>query len=110
MAPAERTAAERNAAESSYANISSYVRNYALGWDRDPLVVAQAAVALGWLSGHVDQPIRGPGWKSLGGTMQNVFDTGLLPGADTAEEALQVAERHLLKAERERAAAETRIV
>jgi hypothetical protein len=110
MAPAERTAAERNAAESSYANISSYVRNYALGWDRDPLVVAQAAVALGWLSGHVDQPIRGPGWKSLGGTMQNVFDTGLLPGADTAEEALQVAERHLLKAERERAAAETGIV
>ncbi|MCS3651854.1 hypothetical protein GGQ11_002910 [Salinibacter ruber] len=109
LAPAEREAAEKNFSESGHASISGYVRNRALEWDRDPLVVARAAAAVTWLAGRAGRPIGQEDWKGLGKAMRDAFGMGHLPGADTIRQGLQVAEEHLLGAKKERVAEDTGI-
>ncbi len=109
MAPAERAAAEKNFSESGYASLSGYARNCILGWDRDPLVVSRAAVVVTWLASWAGRPIDREDWKSLDRAMGDAFSTDHLPGADTTRQDLQVAEEHLLKAEKERVAEDTGI-
>jgi hypothetical protein len=108
LSETEREVVMENAQESSYANPSSYVRNAALGWDRDALIVARAAAVTSWLLGRQGQKVGRDGWESLEAGMQEAFDPGYLPG-DTVRQGLRATEEHLLRASRERVAQETGI-
>jgi len=108
LSETEREVVMENAQESSYANPSSYVRNAALGWDRDALIVARAATVTSWLLGRQGQKVGRNGWKSLEIGMQEAFDPGYLPG-DTVRQGLRATEEHLLRASREKVAQETGI-
>lgn len=107
MARAERTLATRNVRDSSYANPSSFARNYSLGWDRDVLACAWAAAVTTWLARRVGQTVGEPGWKGLEAAMDQAFDLGRLPGPSSVGGGLQAAEEHLLQAGTERVAEET---
>lgn len=107
MAHAEREVVKKNVQDSSYANLSSYARNYALGWNRDVLACAWAAAVTTWLARRLGQSVGEASWKRLEAAMEQVFDPNCLPGAPVVGRGLGVVEEHLLQVSTERVTEET---